>query len=149
MAPPACLLLCLCLFLGGGRARTTEAPKTPGKCHLEGTWVNELGSRMSISALDGEGRFSGSYLTGVTASQNPIRTSGLTGAQRQGAQPTFGFTVLWSFSDSMTVFVGQCFVSESGEETLETSWLLRETVPSHSEDWKATRVGTNTFLRLK
>nr|XP_060620975.1 avidin-like [Anolis sagrei ordinatus] len=100
-APPMASLLFSVfslVFLGEGRAFPTGAPQAPGKCRLEGTWVNELGSRMSISALDKEGRFSGSYLTGVSASQNPIRTSGLSGAQQQGPQPTFGFTVQWSFS---------------------------------------------------
>uniref|UniRef100_A0A8C4YBV5 Avidin n=1 Tax=Gopherus evgoodei TaxID=1825980 RepID=A0A8C4YBV5_9SAUR len=54
-------------------------------------------------------------------------------------QPTFGFTVKWQFSDSMSVFVGQCFVDDQGEETLQTMWLLRQEVGSPGADWKATR----------
>lgn len=41
--------------------------------------------------------------------------------------------------DSTTAFVGQCFVDHRGKETLETTWLLREEVPSRKDTWKATR----------
>ncbi|XP_061463323.1 uncharacterized protein LOC133375596 [Rhineura floridana] len=94
----------------------------------------------------------GSYLTAVSASANAIRGSPLQGGQHlasDGAQPTFGFTVHWTFSDSTTAFVGQCFLDEKGAETLETMWLLREQVATQAQGWKATRVGSNVFIRVK
>ncbi|KFO89742.1 Avidin, partial [Buceros rhinoceros silvestris] len=82
--------------------------------------------------------------TAVTATNNKILESPLQGSQHstnQKSHPTFGFTVNWSFSDSVTVFTGQCFcfVDEDGEEILKTMWLLRSQVDSMKDDWKATR----------
>ncbi|NXE29966.1 AVID protein, partial [Ardeotis kori] len=129
-----CLLLALALL--GPRAAAAR------KCDLQGLWRNELGSNMTLSALDAAGTFSGSYHTAVTATNKKILVSPLQGAQQYlGAkgQPTFGFTVQWQFADSTTAFVGQCFVDRHGKETLETMWLLREGVPSRRDAWKATR----------
>ncbi|NXL91874.1 AVID protein, partial [Alectura lathami] len=140
-----CLLLGLAL-LGLGPAATR-------KCDLQGLWRNELGSNMTLSALDAAGTFSGSYHTAVAVTNKEIVVSPLQGAQQhpgaKGQQPTFGFTVQWQFADSTTVFVGQCFVDRRGKETLETAWLLREGVPSRRDTWKATRVGTSIFTRIK
>ncbi|NXJ08071.1 AVID protein, partial [Odontophorus gujanensis] len=130
-----CLLLSLALLSIG--------PATTRKCELQGLWRNELGSNMTISALDVAGTFSGSYQTAVAATNKQILVSPLQGAQQppgtKGQQPTFGFTVQWQFADSTTVFVGQCFVDRRGKETLEMAWLLREEVPSRKDTWKAVR----------
>ncbi|XP_052526134.1 avidin-like [Tympanuchus pallidicinctus] len=140
-----CLLLGLVL-LGLG-------PAASRKCDLQGLWRNELGSNVTISALDVAGTFSGSYQTAVAVTNKQILVSPLQGAQQpagtKGQQPTFGFTVQWQFADSTTVFVGQCFVDRRGKETLEMAWLLREEVPSRKDTWKAVRVGTNVFTRVK
>ncbi|NWU70868.1 AVID protein, partial [Pterocles burchelli] len=112
------------------------------QCDLQGLWRNELGSSMTLSALDAAGTFSGSYHTAVAATNKQILVSPLQGAQQYPSakgQPTFGFTVQWQFSDSTTAFVGQCFVDHRGNEMLETMWLLREEVPSRRDAWKATR----------
>ncbi|KAM6105909.1 avidin-like isoform 2-T2 [Pterocles gutturalis] len=121
------------------------------KCVLTGKWINDLGSNMTIGALNGKGDFFGTYHTAVTATTNEIRVSALQGSQHltnQKRQPTFGFTVNWSFSDSVTVFTGQCFVDELGNEVLKTMWLLRLPENNINDDWKATMVGTNVFTRL-
>ncbi|XP_062369249.1 avidin-like [Cinclus cinclus] len=122
------------------------------KCSLTGHWVNDLGSNMTIEAVNSKGDFSGTYHTAVTATTNEIKVSPLQGSMQKGpnqkGQPTFGFTVNWSFSDSITVFTGQCFVDNDGKEVLRTMWLLRSRVESINSDWKATRVGTNVFTRL-
>ncbi|KAM9251180.1 avidin-like [Cariama cristata] len=139
-----CLLLTLALLGPGATAA--------GKCDLQGLWRNELGSNMTLLALDASGTFSGSYHTAVAATNKPIVVSPLQGAQQhpgEKGQPTFGFTVQWQFADSTTVFVGQCFVDRRGKETLETTWLLREEVLSRRDTWKATRVGTSIFTRIK
>ncbi|NWR37621.1 AVID protein, partial [Tachuris rubrigastra] len=125
---------------------------SPRRCKLTGHWVNDLGSKMKISTVNQDGGFSGSYLTAVTATNNEIKESPLQGSlQRSNAkgQPTFGFTVNWSFSDSITVFTGQCFVDKDGKEVLKTMWLLRSRVDDIEDDWKATRVGINIFTRVQ
>lgn len=42
-------------------------------------------------------------------------------------------------ADSVTVFTGQCFVDDEGNEILKTMWLLRSQVDNIKDDWKATR----------
>ncbi|NXJ23779.1 AVID protein, partial [Dicrurus megarhynchus] len=123
------------------------------KCSLTGCWVNDLGSNMTITTVNANGDFTGSYHTAVTATSNKIKVSPLQGALQkspnQKGQPTFGFTVNWSFSESITVFTGQCFVDKDGKEVLKTMWLLRSHVENIEDDWKATSVGVNVFTRLK
>uniref|UniRef100_A0A8C3H9A0 Avidin n=1 Tax=Chrysemys picta bellii TaxID=8478 RepID=A0A8C3H9A0_CHRPI len=123
-------------------------------CDLSGLWRNELGSLMEINKVNDAGEFSGKYLTAVTATSNCIHSSPLKGAQHdrtQRSQPTFGFTVNWEkFSNSTTVFVGQCFVGDKGKETLKTMWLLREEVGSPGDGWRATRwPGGGAFPRQR
>uniref|UniRef100_A0A8C3IBQ7 AVID protein n=2 Tax=Chrysemys picta bellii TaxID=8478 RepID=A0A8C3IBQ7_CHRPI len=65
------------------------------KCVLSGLWRNELGSNMTISAVNAEGGFTGSYHTAVTVTDKRILMSPLKGSQNrksQRKQPTFGFT---------------------------------------------------------
>ncbi|XP_037757753.1 avidin [Chelonia mydas] len=135
--------LVLALFL------VTIGASSERKCILTGDWKNDLGSNMTISAVNEAGQFSGLYLTAVSATEKPIVESPLTGSQHVDnlEQPTFGFTVKWSFSDSTTVFVGQCFMDDQGKETLQTMWLLRVKAKSMGDNWNATMVGTNVFTR--
>ncbi|NWV57586.1 AVID protein, partial [Daphoenositta chrysoptera] len=122
------------------------------KCSLTGRWVNDLGSNMTIGTVNADGSFVGSYHTAVTATSNEIKVSPLQGSMQkspnQKGQPTLGFSVNWSFSDSITVFTGQCFVDDDGKEVLKTMWLLRSRVENIKNDWKATRIGNNVFTRL-
>ncbi|NXG00968.1 AVID protein, partial [Sakesphorus luctuosus] len=145
MEQPTLFLLVLCLALGA-HGLSVE------KCNLTGRWKNDLGSNMTISAVDEKGNFTGSYNTSVADTPNKIQLSPLVGFQHLTnpiGQPTFGFTVNWTFSDSITVFTGQCFVDKNGKEVLKTMWLLRSRVDNIENDWKATRVGTNEFTRLE
>lgn len=72
------------------------------QCSLTGHWINDLGSNMTIETVNADGGFAGSYHTAVTATSNEIKVSPLQGSQQKGpnqkGQPTFGFTVNWSFS---------------------------------------------------
>ncbi|XP_078533302.1 avidin-like [Lissotriton helveticus] len=102
---------------------------------------------MSIGSVDSKGAFGGSYLTTVSTTNNTIVESPLVGAQQLDDEPTVGFTVKWAFSESMTVFTGQCFVDENGKEVLETMWLLRKHADERKDNWKVTMVGMNVFTR--
>nr|2FHN_X Chain X, Avidin-related protein 4/5 [Gallus gallus]2FHN_Y Chain Y, Avidin-related protein 4/5 [Gallus gallus] len=119
------------------------------KCSLTGKWTNNLGSIMTIRAVNSRGEFTGTYLTAVADNPGNITLSPLLGIQhKRASQPTFGFTVHWNFSESTTVFTGQCFIDRNGKEVLKTMWLLRSSVNDISYDWIATRVGYNNFTRL-
>ncbi|XP_054139363.1 avidin-like [Melozone crissalis] len=128
------LLLVLFLALGAHGLQATQ------QCKLTGQWKNDLGSNMTIDEVKENGDFTGKYLTSVSASPGEIKESPLVGSQRlpYWSQPTFGFTVHWNFTDTITVFTGQCFVDANGKEVLKTMWLLRSHVRSRTDDWKAT-----------
>ncbi|XP_032656880.1 avidin-like isoform X2 [Chelonoidis abingdonii] len=137
-------------------ALVTLSTSSERKCVLSGSWRSSVGCKMVVSELSEAGAFSGSYLSAAMSPKADRLSSRLHGIQHDASpteQPTFGFTVKWQFSesppDSMSVFVGQCFVDDQGEETLQTMWLLRQEVGSPGADWKATRVGTNVFTRIK
>ncbi|XP_015507911.1 avidin-like [Parus major] len=126
------------------------------KCLLSGSWRCDTGCRMVVYTLDKDGRFSGFYLPRPPAGDSQLLTSPLEGSQQDIGlvpQPIFFFTVNWRLRDSeaarTTVFLGQCYVDTKGEETLHALWLLREAADSPAEDWKATRIGTSIFTRIK
>ncbi|NXY10191.1 AVID protein, partial [Pteruthius melanotis] len=127
----------------GGQEAVAADPSSgfpPLQCILTGTWVNDLGSNMTIKIVNTNGDFTGIYRTAVSATKERIKESPLLGYQHLPnplSQPTFGFTVNWSFSDSITVFTGQCFVDDDGKEVLKTMWLLRSRVENIKSDWKA------------
>ncbi|XP_068782121.1 avidin isoform X2 [Struthio camelus] len=134
-----------------GRDPEQKQPAGMGKCNLAGWWQNDLGSRMHVFSVNSQGDFSGEYHTAVSSAQKPIKPSPLCGTQHldEDGQSTFGFTVNWKrFSDSTTVFVGQCFVDNNEKEILQTAWLLRQKVNSLHSDWKATMTGRNVFTRI-
>ncbi|XP_054507998.2 avidin-related protein 7-like [Agelaius phoeniceus] len=139
------LLLVLFLALGAQGLQATE------QCKLTGHWQNDLGSNMTIYEVKENGDFTGKYLTAVAVSPLKIVESPLLGSQQLQylSQPTFGFTVHWNFSDSISVFTGQCFVDKDGKEVLKTMWLLRLHSEKLADDWKATLVGYNIFWRKK
>ncbi|NXM10356.1 AVID protein, partial [Ploceus nigricollis] len=49
-------------------------------CSLTGRWVNDLGSNMTITTVNANGDFAGSYHTAVTATSNEIKLSPLQGS---------------------------------------------------------------------
>ncbi|KFW84154.1 Avidin [Manacus vitellinus] len=122
------------------------------KCNLTGNWTNDLGSNMTILAVDEKGNFAGLYNTSVADHPNKIQQSPLVGflhLTNPIDQPTFGFTVNWAFSESTSVFTGQCFLDKDGKETLKTIWLFRHHMNTTEDNWAGTLVGTNVFTRLR
>ncbi|NXQ60811.1 AVID protein, partial [Anthoscopus minutus] len=138
MVPAAPFLLVLFLALG---AHCLATELVPSRCNLSGNWKNDLGSNMTISQVNEKGDFFGIYYTAVSSTTKKIEPSPLLGSQKlpyQLYQPTFGFTVHWTFAESITVFTGQCFVDNDGKEILKTMWLLRSHVKKYEDDWEAT-----------
>ncbi|XP_053310372.1 avidin-related protein 4/5-like [Spea bombifrons] len=107
-------------------------------CSVNGRWKNHLGSTMTISQVSNDGSFNGTYLTAVSDAPRKIIQSPLVGWQQFSPQPTFGFTVQWKFTNTTTVFTGQCFVTSTGEKVLRTTWLLRSIANTEADSWEAT-----------
>ncbi|XP_074668722.1 LOW QUALITY PROTEIN: avidin-like [Strix aluco] len=118
------------------------------KCVLTGQWKNDLGSNMTIGELRNFITFNGTYLTAVSMSPKKIPPSPLLGFQQHTDQPTFGFTVKWKSTNTITVFTGQCFLNDDGNEVLDTMWLLRLDADSEKHNWNATLIGINIFTCL-
>ncbi|KAM4053806.1 avidin-like [Anomaloglossus baeobatrachus] len=118
------------------------------QCNLEGQWMNDLQSNMTIPRVYPNGQFTGTYLTAVSTTNKTIMESPLIGFQQLNGSPTFGFTVKWAFTDSITVFTGQCF-TENGQPILQTMWLLRSESVHIKDYWQQTRVGSDLFLPIK
>ncbi|XP_016160920.1 PREDICTED: avidin-like [Ficedula albicollis] len=111
------------------------------KCNLTGDWKNDLGSNMTIYEVKENGDLTGTYLTSVSGGGGEIIPPPLLGSQHlpdQLNQPTFGFTVHWSTTDTISVFTGQCFVDNEGKEILKTMWLWRSHDNRLEDDWNAT-----------
>ena len=87
-------------------------PLTPSsslQCSLTGKWTNNLGSIMTIRAVNSRGEFTGTYLTAVADNPGNITLSPLLGIQhKRASQPTFGFTVNWKFSGASLPASLQC-----------------------------------------
>ncbi|XP_072270060.1 avidin-like [Pyxicephalus adspersus] len=115
----------------------TSGKVTP--CSLAGKWKNDLGSDMTIDKVFKNGTFEGTYLTAVNSKNETIVESPLVGTQQLTDLPVFGFTVQWQFSNSITVFTGQCFHNVSGKPFLHTAWLLRSETSNFENNWSQTR----------
>ncbi|XP_077318612.1 avidin-like [Lithobates pipiens] len=116
------------------------------KCDLTGQWQNDLGSNMTVY-VDKNGLIVGKYRTAVSTTNKTILESPLVGYQQSSVLPTFGFTVMWQFTNVITVFTGQCFRNETGQ-VLQTTWLLREESSDAQHNWMQTRVGFNVFYQI-
>lgn len=94
---------------------TTQATHIrPGpQCDLQGLWRSELGSNMTISAMNAAGTFSGSYHTAMAATNKQILVSPLQGIQQHPnakRHRMFSFTVQWQFSGTaVTVIPCPCW----------------------------------------
>ncbi|XP_025900764.1 avidin-like [Nothoprocta perdicaria] len=135
-------------------AVASPAPCLASQCVLSGSWRSDDGGRAVVSVLEPDGSFLGSY---VPAAGGPQAVAWpLKGVQQDvalAAQPVFSFLVHrgphGAPGGRTTAFVGQCYVDEAGEEALHALWLLRDAVQSPGQDWKATRIGTSVFTRIK
>ncbi|NXK91149.1 AVID protein, partial [Formicarius rufipectus] len=110
------------------------------QCNLTGQWKNDFNSNMTIIAVNENGSFTGLYNTSVSDNTSKIQQSPLLGFQHLTNpidQPTFGFTVNWTFADTMAVFTGQCFVKDN-KEILKTMWLFRYKENTIEDNWKGT-----------
>jgi hypothetical protein len=107
---------------------------------IDGTWYNELGSVLTISAQGST--VSGTYQTAVG---NAKGIYPLIGFINSDTDPAVGWTVLWSNqygdSNSLTVWAGQYY---SEDNVIVTMWLLRTEAPE-TQNWAATQVGEDIF----
>jgi hypothetical protein len=114
---------------------------------LEGTWYNELKSKMVLK-VDGAA-VTGSYETAVGETFGPCALSGRAETASKGSQ-SVAFVVCWqndkATAHCCTAWSGQLQVDKAGKESLVTTWLLTEDT-SPGDDWNSTKVGQDIFYR--
>jgi hypothetical protein len=108
---------------------------------LSGEWRNQLGSMLSLRAAS-DGRLTGWIESKVGGVEGRYPISGFFEAGEDG-EGTVGFVVAWSPAGSVTSWSGQ-YDARSG--TITAMWLLTEGGEPVNE-WQATRIGADTFLR--
>jgi len=103
------------------------------------SWVNELGSVLTINSIAGNGLMTGSYVTkvGCDAGQPQPMTGWYYGGNTGGAMT---FTVNWQGCNSLTSWSGQYNYSNSQITTL---WYL---AAASAPAWNGINAGSDTFV---
>ena len=115
---------------------------------LNGTWYNELGSKMELQ--ENEKTITGKYITAVGGGQGEYDLVGRTDTDYDKSK-NVGFVVSWENEhgscDSVTSWSGQMQII-NGEEVITTTWLLTKESEPFS-NWKDTLVDKDIFTRKK
>ncbi|NUT51098.1 MAG: hypothetical protein HOV94_27910 [Saccharothrix sp.] len=118
---------------------------------ITGTWFNQLGSKMVVTAVPG-GNLTGTYESAVGNAENTYELRGRYDAEPSAttAGVTLGWTVNWRNAyrnaHSTATWSGQYY--GGAQERIVTRWLLvSSTAPV--DEWGSTRVGQDTFTRDK
>ncbi len=144
----AALLVSLCVAIA---LAMDDDPAT----RLSRCWVDELGSRMRLTATP-TGLLHGQY-TAAVGTINHTRSVSIQGswapASALGSQALISFTVVWPYdkrgdAHSTAAWSGQLLQKTTGGKTtwwIEALWLLT-TSQSPKSAWSATRVGRDRFV---
>ncbi|WP_449399363.1 avidin/streptavidin family protein [Chryseobacterium wanjuense] len=122
--------------------------KTNNMINLNGTWYNELGSKMTIT-VNGNSII-GTYQTSVGDATGIYDLVGLTDTDNDTSQ-AIGWIVVWQnshgSSDSVTSWNGQ-LQEIDGIPTIVTTWLLTEETDPN-DNWRSTLVGKDIFTPME
>ncbi|HHL43671.1 MAG TPA: hypothetical protein ENJ42_08640 [Hellea balneolensis] len=118
----------------------------PTNISFTGKWQNAMGSELEFIVKNGE--VSGTYNTNVGAPEKsksfPLR--GLT----QGDQ--ISFSVNFKGYNSMSAWVGQLTLDDTGNPYLRTMWHNTKDIPDAQEKdniWGSIRTGASNFTKLR
>ena len=114
--------------------------------NLNGTWYNELGSKMILETNGNN--IVGTYNTGVGDASGTYKLVGLFNASDEPSL-SIGWVVVWSNeagnSESVTSWSGQ-LQPVDGQDTIVATWLLTSETDS-DDDWQSTKVGIDRFTK--
>ncbi len=123
-------------------ATPVDAP-TPS-VNFNGTWINELGSKMTLAVAAG-GEITGIYKTAV-GSPGSLEKFDLVGF---ASGDLISFTVNFGKYGSLTSWCGQ-HTDDAAGAIIKTMWILAQNVPDPQEPknlWGAVLTGSNNFTR--
>lgn len=117
---------------------------------ITGTWYNQLGSTLIVTATE-DGGLTGTYESAVGNAQNRyVLTGRYDTAPTGGSGTALGWTVGWrnEYRDahSATTWSGQFFGGDKARIT--TQWLLTSGT-TEANEWQSTMVGHDLFGRAK
>jgi Avidin family len=118
---------------------------------ITGTWYNQLGSIMIVTAT-GDGGLTGTYESAVGNAENKYVLTGRydNAPATDGSGTALGWTVAWRNefrnAHSVTTWSGQYFGGD--QERIITQWLLTSGTTSANE-WRSTLVGHDLFTRTE
>lgn len=114
---------------------------------LEGDWVNELGSTLSIKGVGPDGKLSGTYTSPSGTSGNAAPMIGWTNSSPPASEGSnvkvVSFSVNWGSYGSVTSWSGACSV-KGGTPTINTIWNLVRSNSSFS--WDHVLTNSDTFI---
>ncbi|ALS96033.1 avidin/streptavidin family protein [Xanthomonas oryzae] len=125
-----------CVVLLGGCISLAQAAPT---CNNPvGEWKNQLGSTLTITAVQPSGLLSGTYISpsGTTGSVYPLVgwfANPVAGSTALSKLPAITFSVQWGNYGSMTAWTGTCDAS-GGVPTITTVWHLVRTASQYAWD---------------
>ncbi|ASO20246.1 hypothetical protein FHR81_000069 [Actinoalloteichus hoggarensis] len=141
----------LTLFAGtAGAAEAPVAAESPSTVGITGTWYNQLGSIMVITAGT-DGSLTGTYESAVGNAEN---TYVLTGRYDTDSPTGQGIPLGWvvayenSFRNahSVATWSGQYF--DGTEERINTQWILTSST-TPADEWTSARLGHDEFSRVE
>ena len=124
------------LLIAGAVAQPAQAQT---KLTAGTSWVNELGSVLTINSIGANGLMTGTYVTnvGCGAGQPQPMTGWYYSGQTGGAMT---FTVNWQGCNSLTSWSGQYNYSNANIQTL---WYL---AAAAAPAWNGINAGADTFV---
>ena len=109
--------------------------------HIEGTWHNQLGSRVELMTQKA-GELTGTFVSGVGAATGPHLLVGFYDDSPPDGSCTLGFVVSWREEHSVSAWSGRY---ESGRDAIVATWILSAAIPQDA--WRATSIGYDEFRR--
>jgi predicted ester cyclase len=114
--------------------------------HVDGLWVNELGSSMQLESHD-RGRLSGSYMLSEQvsggASPEKLALTGFVEAPTENGDLPIGFVVTWPSARSITAWLGHW---DLGRQVITATWLFTGEM-GQGPGRPSTLVGSDVFTR--
>ncbi len=108
---------------------------------ITGTWMNELGSTMTIQSTSGN-EFSGSYTSQVSSGGGSV-TGALSGTM---SGDSIAFTVNWAPYESVTGWTGLLLGDGQGGGVIYALWNLASEPASQDDWWQSILAGADIFF---
>lgn len=137
----------LAILIGSLAVPSLSFAAKPSCGDLKGDWINELGSTLTITSVDKDGKILGTYMSpsGTSGGAAPLIgwTNSLPPVAGQNNATIVSFSVNWGSYGSVTSWSGTCF-NVGGKSTIKTVWNLVRSNSSY--EWDHILTNSDIFL---